>query len=102
MNYKKTIFNQYADRVCIAHNISTKQLFTKDKTKHIADARHMLYYLCIERPMRIAYIETFMKESGYNITHSSIIYGFKKIQQNKLKDNDFKAIVKQIKECVTL
>ena len=52
--------------------------------------------------MRIAYIETFMKESGYNITHSSIIYGFKKIQQNKLKDNDFKAIVKQIKECVTL
>ena len=62
----------------------------------------MLYYLCRQRPMRIAYIETYMKDSGYQITHSSIIHGLKSVDQNKLKDKDFIAVCNKIEECVTL
>ena len=39
------------------------------------DARHLLYYLCSKRPMRITYIQKYMKANGYNINHSSIIHG---------------------------
>jgi len=52
--------------------------------------------------MRIAYIETYMKDSGYQITHSSIIHGLKSVDQNKLKDKDFIAVCNKIEECVTL
>jgi len=101
MNYKKNVFNQYAQSVAKAHDISTEQLFTKDKSKHVVDARHMLYYLCRQRPMRIAYIETYMKDSGYQITHSSIIHGLKSVDQNKLKDKDFIAVRNNIEACAT-
>ena len=38
----------------------------------------ILYYLCMERPIRISYIQRFMEENGHNVSHSTIIHGYKK------------------------
>ena len=51
--------------------------------------------------MQIASIETYMKENGYNITHSSIIHGLNSVATNKLNDKDFMAMCSKIEECVT-
>ena len=42
----------------------------------------MLYYLCRQRPVRISYIQRFMKEQGYSVAHSTIIHGYKKAKFN--------------------
>jgi|TARA_B100000073_G_C23443727_1_gene456416 chromosomal replication initiation ATPase DnaA len=102
MNYKKEIFNKYAQKVAEVHNITTDKLFSKDKTRAVVDARHMLYFLCKKRPMKLTYIEQFMKESGYNIGHSSIIHGINAVEDDKVRDKDFMAVCKSIDECVTL
>ena len=77
-------------------------LFSKDKTRAIVDARHMLYYLCKNRPMKLTFIEQFMKESGYDIGHSSIIHGIHAVKESKVRDKDFVKVCQSIEECVSL
>ena len=50
---KKEIFNQYVDEVAHAFEVQASDIFTKTKERTKVDARHVLYYLCKNRPMRI-------------------------------------------------
>ena len=54
---KRDIFEAYVDRVTDRFGISRERLFAKDKSRDVVDARHMLYYLCSERPMTNTYIK---------------------------------------------
>ena len=102
MSYKAEVFNKYADHVAEAHSITKDKLFSNSKERPMVDARHMLYYLCKTRPMRIRFIQDFMGEQGYPINHSSIIHGINYVEKNKLQDRDFVAICNRIEGCVTL
>lgn len=96
---KEKIFKKYVEEVCDLYDIEQETLFTKTKRRDCVDARHLLYYLCSERPMRLVYIQEYMAQNGYHIPHSSIHHGIaqvrKKIENN---DRDYIATVKTMQK----
>jgi len=96
---KKHIFNDYVQNVCEKYDLEQADLFSKDKRTECADARHLLFYLCKERPIRVCFIQKYMKENGYRIDHSTIIYGHRKIASWIKKDRDMLKLVNEIKKC---
>ncbi|NKC02123.1 MAG: hypothetical protein GKR90_26990 [Pseudomonadales bacterium] len=95
---KKKIFMQYADAVAEQFHLSLDQMFEKSKRRECVDARQMLYYLCMERPIRVSYIQRFMEEEGLALCHSTIIHGYKRAKKIIESDKDFIHIAKNIEE----
>jgi chromosomal replication initiation ATPase DnaA len=93
---KKRIFDLYATEIAKQFHLTLDQMFTKTKKREIVDARQILYYLCMERPIRISYIQRFMEENGHHISHSTIIHGYKKAKQLIDDDKDFEEVVNKI------
>ena len=54
---KKEIFNNYATAISQQFHLNLDDIFTKSRKRECVDARQMLYYLCMERPIRVAYIQ---------------------------------------------
>ena len=57
----------------------------------------MLYYLCMERPIRISYIQRFMEDHGHSVSHSTIIHGYNRAKDMVDEDVDFKNVVNNFK-----
>ena len=93
---KKDIFDGYAVAIAKQFHLTLDQMFDKTKKREIVDARQMLYYLCMERPIRISYIQRFMEEQGHSVCHSTIIHGYKKAKGLIDKDEDFKELISNI------
>jgi len=93
---KKQIFDAYATAIAKQFHLTLDQMFNKTKRREIVDARQMLYYLCMERPIRISYIQRFMEDQGHSVAHSTIIHGYKKAKELIDKDKDFQDVVAQI------
>ena len=94
---KSDIFKSYAKQVCLIFSIDEETLFTKSKRRDIADARHLLYYLCSIRPMRPVYIQEYMADEGYKISHSSIIHGINVVKNKIQSDLDYVAVVDKVR-----
>ena len=99
---KKDIFDYYANSVAKQFNITLEQLFTQTKVSHIVDARQILYYLCIERPIKKSYIKTFLQEQGYQVSHSTMEHGYKKAVQLIESDPDFQKMILDIKQRINV
>ena len=93
---KINIFNGYVTEVANLYNLEEDQIFEKTKERGIVDARHLLYYLCYHRPMRLQYIKDYMHTRGYKIGHSSIIHGIQCVEQLKKEDSDYANVIKEI------
>ena len=94
---KRDIFEDYVDRVTDRFDIPRERLFTKDKSRDVVDARHMLYYLCSERPMTNTYIKQYMGENGYHIDLPSIGHGIKRVEYHISQDPDYITLINQLK-----
>jgi len=94
---KRDIFEDYVDRVSSRFDIPRERLFTKDKSRDVVDARHMLYYLCSERPMTNTYIKQYMGENGYHIDLPSIGHGIKRVEYHISQDPDYITLINQLK-----
>jgi chromosomal replication initiation ATPase DnaA len=94
---KRDIFEAYVDRVTDRFGITRERLFAKDKSRDVVDARHMLYYLCSERPMTNTYIKQYMGENGYNIDLPSISHGLKRVEHHISQDPDYTTLINQLK-----
>ena len=92
---KTKIFNLYVDRVCFLFGIDKETLFTKTKRRDVVDARHLLYYLCHQRPMRLVYIQEYMAENGY-INHSSIHHGIAQVKNKVENDVDYVTAINEV------
>ena len=99
---KREVFNAYVDKICHLSKIQKKELFSKNKRGDLASARHLLYFLCYNRPMTIGTIQGYMKENGYSVKHPTIIYGIKIIRDRMKEDADYVHIAKEIERCVVL
>ena len=97
---KKEIFKEYADRISSAFEIEKEMIFTKTKKRDVVDARFLLYYMCKERPMKLIYIQDYMCSMGYNITHSTILYGISQVAKRIQSDSDYRRVVKSISKNV--
>ncbi len=93
---KGKIFNYYASQIAETFNIKESELFEKSKRREVVDARHMLYYACSKRPMRVVYIQNYMKEKGYDIGHSSILHGIEMAAKRNHEDRDYSRFVNSI------
>jgi len=93
---KQDIFDKYAKAIAKKFDISLEDMFTKDNHPHVVDARYMLYYLCIERPIKISYIQKFLKNSGYTTYHSTIRYGYNKAKKIIESDSDYKQLINEV------
>ncbi len=90
---KKEIFKKYADAVAKQFHLELDQMFSKNRRRDIVDARQMLYYLCMERPIRVSYIQRFMAEQGCEVYHSTILHGYKKAKELIDKDKDYQDVI---------
>jgi|TARA_E500000305_G_scaffold10743_1_gene7272 chromosomal replication initiation ATPase DnaA len=97
---KKDIFNKYAQTVANIFGITPEDIFTKTKERTCVDARHLLYFVCKNRPMRITYIQQYMNDNGYNINHSSIIHGINQVQEKINEDRDYVGVIKKVEKCI--
>ncbi len=93
---KEKAFNDYVEKVTDLFKISHEDLFAKSKRRDIVDARHLLYYLCFNRPMQIRYIQEYMERSGYKVGHSTIIHGIDQVKDKVNEDVDYKEITQTI------
>ena len=91
---KRDIFMAYATSVAEQFHLTLDQMFEKTKKRECVDARQILYYLCMERPIRISYIQRFMEENGHSVSHSTIIHGYKQAKELIDKDQDYKELLK--------
>lgn len=96
---KNEIFYEYANELSNLFSIDKDSLFEKTKKRDIVDARHLLYYLCYKRPMRIVYIQEYMQENGYNISHSSIIHGINQVENKMIEDTDYINVINRLSKC---
>lgn len=99
---KSEIFGQYADSIVKLFRIDKAELFSKNKRRDLVDARQLLYYLCFKRPMALIYIQNFMKENGYEISHSTIIHSVKAVERRLMEDRDYASVVNNIQKRVSL
>jgi chromosomal replication initiation ATPase DnaA len=97
---KHDVFNQYVERVVDLFGITKEDFFSKTKKRAIVDARQLVYYLCAKRPMQITYIESYMNEAGYNISHPSIIHGISAVEKRIAEDKDYVSVVKEVERAV--
>ena len=95
---KKEIFKKYVDTVSRVFDIDESDVFVTTKKRQSVEARHMLYYLSFHRPMSIVGIQRYMNEYGYDIGHSSIIYGIGQADEKVRHDRDYFKLVKDISE----
>jgi chromosomal replication initiation ATPase DnaA len=99
---KSEIFDRYTDLVCKRFDISREMLFSKTKKREIVDARQLLFFLCYNRPMSMAYIQKFMLKGGLNIAHTSIIKGIRNIEDKLKYDEDYISVVTNLVKSVTI
>ena len=50
--------------------------------------------------MQITYIEKFMIENGYNVVHSTVIYGIASVDKKIAEDRDYVTVVREIEKAV--
>lgn len=93
---KEDIFNQYTNIVVDLFSITKGELFSKTKRRDVVDARHLLFYLCYNRPMTIRYIQNFMANNGYEIGHSTIIYGIEQVGEKVKSDPDYQSVMENL------
>ena len=93
---KLNIFNDYVTEVANLYNIEEEKIFEKSKERCIVDARHLLYYLCYYRPMKLKYIQDYMGQRGYEIGHSSIIHGIQSVHKAMAQDDDYQKVINDI------
>ena len=93
---KRNIFNEYVEQVIELYGITKGELFQKSKVREIVDARHVLYYLCYNRPMKLKYIQKYMSEAGYDIGHSSVLHGIHAVRNLVQSDEDISFIIETL------
>ena len=93
---KLNIFNDYVTEVANLYNIEEEKILEKSKERGIVDARHLLYYLCYYRPMKLKYIQDYMGQRGYEIGHSSIIHGIQSVHKAMAQDDDYQKVINDI------
>jgi chromosomal replication initiation ATPase DnaA len=95
---KEYIFKQYLDNVLEHLGIALEELLEETKERRITEARYILYYLCHERGMQIAEIQSYIKLQGFDVALSTIARGVEKAKDMIDNDSDYKYIVRKLQD----
>jgi chromosomal replication initiation ATPase DnaA len=97
---KQDIFNQYVTQVAMLYRISEADMFTRSRVQDIVDARQMLFYLCIKRPIPIYSIKTYLAERGLPLQQTAIMNGFEKMEKHIKNDPDYSYAISKIEKAI--
>lgn len=97
---KENVFKQYVERVTNLFGITLKDFYSKTKTRDFADARYLVYYLCLERNIRVMTIKKLMQQNGCDVNHQTISHGIKSVKEKIEQDKDYRTIIKEIHSAV--
>lgn len=95
---RRDLFNKFVDGVVRVLGVDRQEMFSKSKRRDLVDARHLLYYLCFRRMIRVVYIQKYMSENGYDISHSSVIHGIQVASERVRTDDNYKELLNQIEQ----
>lgn len=99
---KKDIFDQYVAKVCGVYGVEEDMLFSSTRKQTVVDARHMLFYLCVARPMPIYAIREYLSNRGLPLQQSAIMNGVRKAEMHKRVDKDYAQALSNIESSVKL
>jgi len=99
---KKDIFDQYVTKVADVYGIDENTMFDTSRKQTTVDARHMLFYLCVTRPMAIYELREYMAARGLPIQQSAIMNGVRKAERIKYKDKDYAQVLSNIASSVKI
>jgi len=71
----KIKFNQLADDIASAYGKDRDLLFKRSKKQLDTQPRHLLWYVCKKKGIPNVFIETFTRENGLDVNHSTISRG---------------------------
>lgn len=97
---KEDVFNQYVERVSQLFSITNEDFFSKSKKRNLVDARHLVYFLCLRRNIKVISIKNFMENNNHEIFRTSITHGIKSVSKKVEEDRDYKDIVNEIEKAV--
>lgn len=97
---KEDVFNQYVERVSQLFSITNEDFFSKSKKRNLVDARHLVYFLCLRRNIKVISIKDFMENNNHEIFRTSITHGIKSVSKKVEEDRDYKDIVNEIEKAV--
>jgi|TARA_R100000781_G_scaffold45058_1_gene30551 chromosomal replication initiation ATPase DnaA len=93
---KKKIFDKYAHAIAEQFHLTLDEMFDKSRRRDLVDARQLLFYLCLERPIRVSYVKKFMEDNGCKIAHSTILHGYKQAKALIDADQDYFEMIEKI------
>lgn len=99
---KQEVFSKYVEKVSEQFGLTPEQMFSKSKKREYVDARHLLFYLCHSRPMKLSYIQKYLESIGYKTQHSSILHGIDTAKSKLAEDVDYVRVANNIQKSVTI
>lgn len=97
---KEDVFNQYVERVSQLFGITNEEFFSKPKKRNLVDARHLVYFLCSRRNIKVISIKGFMENNNHKIFRTSITHGIKIVSKKVEEDRDYRDIISEIEKAV--
>lgn len=93
---KRKIYEEIFNEISNHFGLNKDEILTHTKKREVVDARQAIYYVCHHRGMRISHIQSYLKQDGYGVTHSTIINGLKIVEKNIKEDEDYKKIINRV------
>lgn len=94
---KKEVFTALMDVVATRFDLSPSQMLTKTKSRTIVDARQILWWVAKKRNIRVVAQQEYLKDMGFDVTHSTIIHGIKQAQKLIDADPDYKKLINDVR-----
>ena len=85
-------FNSYATKIGRRLHVTKADLFSRTRKQDVSDARHILFWLCKESGMTIAYIQKYCKVNRLDVTHPAIIHGINQV--DSMMNEDMEDLIK--------
>lgn len=93
---KRKIYEEIFNEISNHFGLTKSEILTPTKKREVVDARQVVYYVCMNRGIRISDMQSYLNKDGYSVTHSTIINGLKMVEKNINKDEDYNKIIKRI------
>jgi chromosomal replication initiation ATPase DnaA len=92
----KEAFDLYLSAVSEKMGITKSLILSKNLDRDVTAARHMLWKLCKNRPMRVATIQKFMLEYGHKVSHTAIINAIRRMEKKFVDDVNYEVMFESL------
>jgi len=92
------IFQSYIDNLTQYYGITQKVLFSPRRDYESLEKRRLFFYLCNKKGIPVVRIQKFLQKQGYEIHHSNIVRGIKKMNTVIQSNEDYQKIIKRLEK----